>query len=257
MENSINENFRHLIDPFWFEGGDIACLLLHGYTGSPSEMKPLGEFLSKNGIAASGPLLPGHGTSVQDLDTCDWMDWHNFVEAEWKRLKRDYKKVFVIGLSMGGALALHLSAHNNVDGVVTLASGVKLADWRLPMMPVVRHFIKKVKKTRNSYARGPDRIRFAYEYNPMKATRQIVIFYRHLSETLSDVTAPLLIIHSKDDIILRFENTEILTSNVGSSIKKVVALENAKHIITLSDEQDTIHNEVLDFVNSHFPENRI
>lgn len=251
MRNSNNDQFKHLIAPFSFEGGDTACLLVHGYTGSPSELRPLGEFLSEKGFTVNGPLLPGHGTTIEDLDRCSWHDWNNFVEAEWNRLKKDHRKVFVMGLSMGGALALHLAAHNKVDGVVTLASGTKLADWRLPLFPILKHFIKKVKKTKNSYARGPNRLRFAYEYNPIRATQELLNFYSHLSETLSDINDPLLVVHAKNDIILRLENTDIIVSGVSSTDTKVVLLEKAKHIITLSDEKDRIHKEVLEFIQGH------
>lgn len=249
--DSDSEKFKHLAKPFSFDGGEVCCLLLHGYTGSPSEMRPLGDFLAQNGFAVSCSLLPGHGTSPRELSRCVWNDWYHAVEEEWNHLKLKHRKIFVIGLSMGGSLALYLGAHNKVDGIVTLASGVKLGDWRLPMLPFARRIVSKVKKTHNAYARGPNRTRFAYEYNPTESTQELVNFYRHLKEELPKVTAPLLIIHSKNDIIMPFENTEIITSNVGSTDTKVVALEKAGHIVTLSEEKDKIHQEVLEFISGH------
>ena len=207
--------------------------------------------MSEKGFTVTGPLLPGHGTTIEDLDRGSWHDWHNFVEVEWNRLKKDHRKVFVWGLSRGEALALHLAAHNKVDGVVTLASGTKLADWRLPLFPILKHFIKKVKKTKNSYARGPNRLRFAYEYNPIRATQELLNFYSHLSETLSDINDPLLVVHAKNDIILRLENTDIIIADVSYTDTKVVLLEKAKHNITLNAENDTIATEVLDFIRNH------
>jgi len=245
-----NEQFKHLISPFSFDGGEVSCLLLHGYTSSPSDMRPLGEFLAEKGYAVSCPLLPGHGTSIQDLGRCVWRDWYNAVEEEWNRLNQNHRKVFLIGLSMGGSLGLHLAAHNKVDGVVTLASGIKLADWRLPMLPFVKRFVRNVKKTHNSYARGPNRRRFAYEYNPTHATSELVKFYNHLKEDLPEISAPLLLIHSKNDIIIHFKNTEMVTSRVRSTSVKVVALEKAGHIITHSKEKEVIHREVAAFIQS-------
>lgn len=249
--NSDIEQFKHLIESFSYNGGDVCCLLLHGYTGSPSEMRPLGEFLAQHGYAVSCPLLPGHGTSPQDLNQCIWRDWYNAVNNEWNRLKQKHRKVFIIGLSMGGALAMYLAVNYKVDGVVTLASGVKLADWRLPMLPFVRRITSKIKKTRNSYARGPNRVRFAYEYNPTQSTQELVNFYRHLKEELQNVSAPMLIIHSRDDIIVRYENTSIILSLIRSTDTKVITLEKAGHIITLSDDKEKIHREALEFITGH------
>ena len=243
------EKFKHLIEPFSYDGGEVCCLLLHGYTGSPSEMRPLGDFLARHGFAVSCPLLPGHGTSPRELNKCVWNDWYQAAEEEWKRLKPKHRKTFVIGLSMGGGLALYLAVNNKVDGIVMLASGVKLGDWRLPILPFARRIISKIKKTRNAYARGPNRARFAYEYNPTQSTQELVIFYRHLKKELPKVTAPLLVIHSKNDIIMPFKNTEMVISGIGSTDTKVVALEKAGHVITLSEEKEKIHQKVLEFVS--------
>ena len=247
----VTKQFSHLIAPFSRDVGDEACLLLHGYTGSPSEMKPLGDFLANKGFSVLCPLLPGHGTSPHDLNKCCWRDWYAAADKHWNRLKEKSRKVYLIGLSLGGSLALHIAAHNSVDGVVTLASGTKMADWRLPILPIVRQFFRSVKKTKNSYARGPHRKRFAYEYNPTKSTYELLTFYRHLEGDLPEVSAPLLIIHAKKDIIMGYKNAEIIADNVGSKNKKIIPLEDSGHIITLGKKQDIIHSEILCFLQSH------
>lgn len=252
MTNSNNrEAFRHLIEPFSFVNGDPGFLLLHGFTGSPSEMRPLGNFLSDKGYSVRCPLLPGHGTSMEDLEKRKWQDWYNAAETEWKDMAVKHDKVFVIGLSMGGVIALHLAEHHNVDGIIALAAGVKLKDWRISALPVLRHFVKRVKKTRNAYARGPDRKRFAYEYNSSKATQQIVRLYDHIKNDLNKVTAPLLMINSTKDRTTPFENTEIVMSRIKSSWKKVIPLNMDDHIITLSKEQDFIHKNIEEFISEH------
>ena len=251
MANTQNtELYSHLIAPFSHDGGDTSCLLLHGYTGSPSDMRPLGDFLSHNGYTVYCPLLPGHGTSHHELSRCRWTDWYRAAVNQWKNLKNKSETVILIGLSMGGALALHCAAHNQVDGVVTLASGTRMADWRLPVLPFVRHFIRSIKKTRNSYARGKNRIRFAYEYNPTQSTHELLTFYRHLEDDLPEITTPILIMHAKNDIIMGYENTGIIAENVRSKCKKIVPLEGGEHIITLSKHQDFIHSEILPFIQS-------
>ncbi|MCP4726980.1 MAG: alpha/beta fold hydrolase [bacterium] len=249
MEKEIDK-FRHLIEPFYFEGGEVCIFLVHGYTGTPSELRPLGEFLAAKGFTVTCPLLPGHGTSHKDLANMKWTEWYDFAEQEWLKLRDKYKKVFVVGISLGGAIALQLATKFDVDAVIALASGTRPGDWRLPMLPFFKWIIKSMKKTKNAYARGPERKRFAYEYNPIASTGELVKLYNHLEKNLSSVKAPLLLVHSKDDIIVPYPNTDIILKNVSSSNVKLVSLEKAGHIITLSEDQDTIHKEVLEFIEN-------
>jgi len=245
-----NEDYRHLIEPFKLDGDKGGCLLLHGFTGSPSEFRPLGKFLSENGYAVSCPLLPGHGTTIEDLENYTWRDWDTCAQEELLRLRERHEKVFVIGLSMGGALALHVSTHQHVDGVVALATGVKLRDWRVTMLPVLRLFIKRIRKTRNAFTRGKKPRRFAYNYNSSIATGQLLRFYQHIRGELFKVTAPLLLINSKRDRTIPIQNVDIIMSGVGSATKKSVLLERDDHIITLCDDQETVHRETLQFITS-------
>ncbi len=251
IADANNSDFSKLIEPFSFSGRDTGCLLLHGFTGSPSELRLMGEFLSGNGIGVSCPLLPGHGTTIDDLDSCTWRNWCDMAEKELLLLKKSYSKVFICGLSMGGSIGLYLATKHQVDGIATLAAGVKLKDIRVILLPFLRHFNVRIQKTRNAFARGNDRIRFAYDYNSSRATWQLIQFYRYLKRNLDKVTSPLLLINSRYDRTIPFENTEIISSHVRSEYKKIIPLERTDHIITLCDEKDFVEKAVLDFFQAH------
>src|SRR2546430_10174597 len=98
-------------EPFSLGGGDLACLLLHGLTGSPAEMRPVGEALAKAGFRAVGPLLPGHGTTPEDLLTVTRADLLAAAESALLGL-RDARRVYLCGLSAGALLAIHLAARS-------------------------------------------------------------------------------------------------------------------------------------------------
>ena len=68
-------------EPFFYEGGSIGCLLLHGFTATPQEMRQLGRFLEQCGFTVNGVLLTGHGTQVQDLSHTTWHDWHHSAHS--------------------------------------------------------------------------------------------------------------------------------------------------------------------------------
>src|SRR5436305_13762407 len=93
-------------DPFSLGEGDVACLLLHGLTGSPAEVRPVGEALAAAGFHAVGPLLPGHGTTPEDLDTTTRGDLLQPAEPALLSLQ-GARRVFLCGLPSGGLRAIH------------------------------------------------------------------------------------------------------------------------------------------------------
>ncbi len=100
------------LDPsaFHFRAGPIGVLLIHGFTGAPTEMRPLGEYLAVKGYTVSGPLLPGHGTTPRALMNRKWSEWAETVDQTYQELTASCDRVFVAGLSLGALLALNLAA---------------------------------------------------------------------------------------------------------------------------------------------------
>ena len=96
-------------EPFAFPGGDVGCLLVHGFTGNPSSMRPMGEYLAGQGFTVVGPRLKGHGTRVEDMFDNTYQDWIASAEAGLDEIRKQCRTVFVAGLSMGATLAMHLA----------------------------------------------------------------------------------------------------------------------------------------------------
>ena len=69
------------LDPsaFILEGGSVGILLIHGFTGSTTEMRLVGEYLNQHDITVSAPCLPGHGTTIEDLNQRQWSDWSSHI----------------------------------------------------------------------------------------------------------------------------------------------------------------------------------
>src|SRR5512140_677122 len=92
-------------EPFWYEGNDVGCLLVHGFTGTPYEMRGLGEWLSTHyQYTISGPALDGHATHIGAMLETDWRDWYHSVDEAYLALKSRCAQIFCIGLSLGGLL---------------------------------------------------------------------------------------------------------------------------------------------------------
>lgn len=248
--NTVPIEFKHLVEPLVIEKGEEAILVVHGFTGSPSELYPFCNFMADNNYSINCILLPGHGTSHLELEECNWEEWYQAVEDEYEAMLKKYKKVYLAGLSMGGVLCLNLASKRKVDGIIALASGVRLKDWRVPLIPIIKLFTKRIPKTNNSYARGPDRNRFAYEYNSATPTIELVKLNKSVENDLGKITSPLLLIHSKNDIVIPYSNVVLISSKVKSENIKIVTLNKAGHIITLSDEKDVVYKESLAFLKS-------
>jgi len=125
---------RHAhLDPsaFFLEGGPVGVLLIHGFTGSPPEMRLVGDYLYQRGCTVSGPLLPGHGTNVDDMNRRQWSEWTAHVEWALSDLQSRCSTVFVGGLSMGALLTLYLGAcRPEISGLVAYSPAILVANRR-------------------------------------------------------------------------------------------------------------------------------
>ncbi|MEJ5187104.1 MAG: alpha/beta fold hydrolase [Candidatus Geothermincolales bacterium] len=115
-------------EPFFFDGGEVGVLVLHGFTGTTQSVRPLGEGLAAEGFTVLGPRLPGHGTDIQDLSTRSWTEWAAEAERGLKVLRERCSRVFVTGLSMGGTLTLYLGERypDEVAGLMPINAAVDM-----------------------------------------------------------------------------------------------------------------------------------
>lgn len=121
----------------------VGALLIHGFPGTPAEMRPLAERLAAAGWAAHGPLLPGFGPQIPTLGDKTRQDWLTAVRHTWQQLRAAHETAVLVGFSMGGALALHLAAEPKPpDFLVLLAPFWRLAGWQGNLLPIVKHFQK-------------------------------------------------------------------------------------------------------------------
>ena len=234
-------------ESIYYEGGPRGCLLLHGFTGSPFEHRLLGKFLSDAGYTVAIPLLPGHGTSPKDLQRRTWDEWYEKAKQELFVLRKRCDTVFTLGLSMGGALALHLSAHYEVNGVVALAPGLYLKN----KFSILSHFLKLL----YPYTRkgsGPDIFAneetISYDKIPLKALSELLKFFKHLKDDLCDIYVPILVIHSREDHVIDSKSAREIYKRVSSKNKRILELQESYHIITLDVEKEKVFREIDSFL---------
>jgi carboxylesterase len=243
-------------ESFFLDGGMRACLLIHGFTASPFEMRYVGKKLNEAGYTVLAPRLPGHGTSVEDLDQTGWADWYREAATSFESLASIYPKVFIVGMSAGGTIALALLA----DGAGAAGAAVMAVPIRfhsrfirscfalLSFVPGLRLIPAAKKKA------GPDikdeemkEKLVTYNHGPIRAGLQFIRFMGLTEKKLEKVTAPLVVMQSKNDHVVPSDNPRIIMDKVSSKIKRLVWLERSYHILTWDVEKDEVARTIIDF----------
>lgn len=241
-------------EPFRFDApGEVACLLIHGFTGSAYEVRALGEHLARAGIAARGLLLRGHGTRPEDMLSCTYLDWIRDVEVALDALLDEGRRVFLCGLSMGGTLALNVAARRaeepRLAGVIALAAPLRLNDWRLALLPLARWLVRW-----RSWGQPDIRDErqwerhIAYRRYHVAALLQLLALLRDTRRRIAQVHQPLLVIHSRFDHTVPAANARLIVHGVSSRDRRLVWIDNSYHVITLDFDAPRVFQEVTAFI---------
>ena len=233
-------------------GRRVAVLLSHGFTGSPASMTPWGAHLGDLGYAVEVPLLPGHGTTWQDLNTHTWDDWYATLDAVFTRLAATHDAVVVGGLSMGGALVLRLAADHAtgadaVAGVMLVNPAVATKRLDVKLLPVLKHVVPSFPGIAND-VKLPGVLEHGYTRTPLKAIHTLLQAWPPLIADLPRVTAPLLYFRSAVDHVVDDASEPIITSRVSSREVVVRRLPESYHVATLDHDAPQIFAESADFV---------
>ncbi|MEU6475649.1 alpha/beta fold hydrolase [Streptomyces sp. NPDC047017] len=241
-------------EPFRHEGGEVGVLLCHGFTGSPQSLRPWAAYLAERGLTVSLPLLPGHGTRWEDMQLTGWQDWYAEVDRELRVLRERCARVFVAGLSMGGALALRLAARHGdaVTGVVVVNPANKVHGLSAYALPVARHLVRTTKGIASDIAlEGSAEV--GYDRVPLHAAHSLRNFLRLVDGELPQVTQPLLLLRSPQDHVVPPADPARILGRVSSVDVTEVLLEQSYHVATLDHDADRIFEDSFSFIGRLAP----
>jgi carboxylesterase len=241
----------------------LGCLLVHGFTGTPWEMRPLGDALAARGFPVRAPRLAGHGTDVTDLARTRWTDWYASVEESFALLAREVPRVAAIGLSMGALLTLHLAALRGagVAPLVLCGTPLRLGEARARWLPVAARVPLLWSWIVRRYgaipkAGGPDiadpTMRAAspsYLATPIAGVLEVLRLQAVVRGELGRVTQPALLLHGRHDHSVPLDNLDLLRRGLGSSIVETHVLEQSFHVVTVDRDRDEVARLVGNFLD--------
>lgn len=238
-------------EPFVLQGGSHGVLLTHGFTGSPSEMRLLGNFLHMKGFTVLAPRLMGHGSDVKEMEHCLWTDWLQSVEDAYFLLNQLCDKVSVAGLSMGGILSLYLAARHDVANVVSLSAPIYIANKALKILPPKEKcYGKFVPKRRRRFDDEAAPYSINYHHTPAAAVHELLKAIEAAKQSMAKISGRLLVIQSINDHTVQSESANyIYDKAINAAYREKQILHNSGHIVTLDRERQNVFASVFNFLS--------
>jgi carboxylesterase len=224
------------VDPSAFAlpgAGRAAALCLHGLTGTPYEVRPIGEALSAAGIAAVGPALPGHNETPERLARVSHEEWLAAGREELARLRAVHARVFVVGLSMGGLVALTLAAEARVDAAIVVGVPLRLRQAAVRLVPVAKRIVRFFPKSggadnRDAAARARHP---SYDRMPLASIHELLRLQRRVRALLPRIETPLLVAHGSLDRTAHPDDAHEILRRVASREREHLPLAESGHVV--------------------------
>ena len=236
-------------------------LLLHGLTGAPVEMHPLGKRIHRASCTVYAPLIAGHGGGNDLLLSTRWTDWLTSAETAYDLLARDHRRVHVAGICLGAMLAVALAARRDVSRIAAYGPTFRYDGWSMPRiagnrrlilllagLPVLRSIgidehsphglkddaIRTRVVTAQQRANGGGVDSF-----PLGAIRQLYQLANHVDRVARSVRAPTLICHALQDDISSVANAHKLRARLGGDTQMLI-LDDSYHLVHLDREMEDV-----------------
>lgn len=251
MKNSLIQNPDLDGSSFSLIGTNGVCvILIHGFTATTVEVRPIAEYLNHEGFNVNAPLLPGHGTSPEDLNQQTWKNWVDTVVEVYRQCKVDHEKIFIGGESMGGVITCYLAAmFPEIKGIMLYAPAIKVE--KLGYSKYIRFFKKVIPKNNIKEVQDKDVFPWqGYKVNPTRAAYQLYLLQKNTKKIINKINQPAIIFQGKLDKTISPEGPKLIYNNIHSSYKEFVLLENSEHCVLLDKDFKLLARKTHDFIKT-------
>ncbi len=257
MVNQYYADINIINKPFHLKGTSDTCVVLvHGWTSTPYEMRVLGRQLNKEGFGVDAPLLSGHGTKPESLENVTWEQWKEDVKRACKRVKKQYKKVYVGGMSIGGSLSLHVAANNaDVDGLILMSTPYKMKYEKLGICIAytTRKFINYKKKYYPRLLNPEPSITqlISYQRYPINSAFEAFDAIKQSHKKLHKLTQPTFLIQPQRDHLIAKNSVFEIYNRLSSDKKEIRLIKKASHNFMGNGKHKQVFDDVVKFVKQN------
>jgi carboxylesterase len=237
-------------EPWFKPGGSHGVLVLHGFTGNPQSMRPLAEAVAAAGFTVDLPLLPGHGTTVDEMVPTRWDDWSGGAEDAYRALATRCDKVVVAGLSMGGTLSCWLAErHPEIAGIAVINPIIDppAAEFTEGIRSLVEAGTEVIDGIGSDIAKQ-GATEAAYPQTPLAAALSLFVGVEEVLPRLGAIVCPALLLSSRQDHVVDPGSGDVLERTVGGPIERVY-LERSFHVATLDWDAPLVEERVVGFAD--------
>ncbi|THE14130.1 alpha/beta fold hydrolase [Bacillus timonensis] len=237
-----------LPQPFFFEGGERAVLLLHGFTGNSADVRMLGRFLENRGYTCHAPIYKGHGVPPEELVHTGPEDWWEDVTNAYQFLKnKGYEKIAVAGLSLGGVFSLKLGYTVPIKGIVTMCAPMYLKSEEVMYEGVVE-FAREYKRFEGKSPEQIDKEIEEFKKTPMNTLKALQNLIAEVRNNVDMIYSPTFVAQARHDKMINPDSANIIYEAIENDFKKIKWYEESGHVITLDKERDQLHEDVYAFL---------
>ena len=237
-------------EPYSATGDGRGALVLHGFTGNPQSVRGLALALADAGFTVEMPLLPGHGTAVEDMVPTRWKDWSLAAERAYTELAARSDAVVVVGLSMGGTLSIWLAEHHPEIAAIAVVNPLVV-----PPEKDALDFIEAMVEGGDEVAPGIGSdiamegvVESAYPGSPLRAALSLFEGAAEVQARLESVICPVLVFTSLQDHVVDPKSSTELADRAKGPVEQVV-LERSYHVATLDYDKDEIESRTVEFLS--------
>ncbi len=247
-------------EPFAADGdgaaGRTGVLISHGFTGTPQSMRPWAEHLAAQGFTVRLPLLPGHGTTWQELNGTTWTDWYAEVRRGYDELAERCDTVFACGLSMGASLVTRL-AEDLADQPSSKLGGLVLVNAAYGTMrkdAALARYLARAVRSRpgiGSDIKKAGVTELSYDRTPLRAFVSMQALWRLVIADLGKITVPILHYRSAEDHVVDALSSKLLHAGATATTVREVSLPDSYHVATLDNDAELIFTGSVEFIQRH------
>jgi len=254
--------------------GEVGVLLIHGLTGTPTELRRVAVGLAKAGCTVYVPTLAGHCGGNADLQATGWRDWYEGVRKTFVGIRRQHSKVFVGGLSMGAVMSMYVASEHpgQVAGLLMYSTTLKYDGWSIHKLAFLTPLLMKIPfgvhickfEEKPPYGIKNERLRAIVERQMKEGhsseaglltmegvtVRELHRMNAVVRKRMPSITVPALVLHSIEDDITSRWNADYVERKLGGEVVKIL-LDDCYHMITVDLQYRRVVELSVQFIDKH------